>query len=326
MSVLSLGAISGTCLFNWVSPVFEVSSVVIFPTETQRPVLSFTLLLGFAPTARATVTTPCSLDVVSLSPDLLMVCLSFSDSTSRITRSAPDSLLPWLPEGTAWQADANGGWCACDLAVPHSGEGFNKAAILCNSGRSWRRALNVLRVVKEGGRGGIAGARVRGAWLVADGVALIGSAAVVPLSFLALCRPIGVFPLFGFLFPWWSPILLFSFGNCKSDSAFWRFLCLPWSPLVWFSNMPSLASRCIFDWEMLLEGNWVLPGSWLAWLCCFLVASPACSFCSSTAAVFSSDTEDSAVVVTFVCDEAGLVEVFWMALRTVGMSMLKAWG
>ena len=101
MSVLSLGAISGTCLFNWVSPVFEVSSVAIFPTETQRPVLSFTLLLGFAPTARATVTTPCSLDVVSLSPDLLMVCLSFSDSTSRITRSAPDSLLPWLPEGTA---------------------------------------------------------------------------------------------------------------------------------------------------------------------------------------------------------------------------------
>ena len=82
-------------------PVFEVSSVVIFPTETQRPVLSSTLLLGFPPTARATVTTACSLDVVSLSPDLLMVCLSFSDATSRITRDAPDSLLPWLPEGTA---------------------------------------------------------------------------------------------------------------------------------------------------------------------------------------------------------------------------------
>lgn len=61
---------------------------------------------------------------------------------------------------------------------------------------------------------------------------------------------------------------------------------------------------------MLLEGNWEVPGTWLAWLCWFLVASSACSFCSSAVAVFASDAEGLAAVETFVCDEAGLVEVF----------------
>lgn len=50
---------------------------------------------------------------------------------------------------------------------------FNMAAICCNCGRRSRSDLNVFSVVRQGGRGGMAGARLRVDWLVVDVAAVV---------------------------------------------------------------------------------------------------------------------------------------------------------
>lgn len=196
------------------------------------------------------------------------------------------------------------------------------AAIRCKCGRSWRRDLNVFRVVRQGGRGGIAGARLRMAWLVV-GVCAVDSFPASTRSVLTRACALDGAPL------------LASFKTCESTAG---------------SASIFLAAWCLSLWPSFpLTSSFSLVNCSFSQFCGSVCLLQVTSWTSASVSVGASGLQQTlwflwelwspelisspprllpALLAPFASEEGvnvdDAVEVVWMAWRTVGISILNA--